>query len=719
MIGKAIAGAAMISATRTTRRGAWMSSVAILAGLVAAPAVAQAASSTAEPSAQPDNVQEVVVTARKRDETIQQIPASIVAISASVIAKQHITQIDDIGSLVSNLHIVQRNDNSPDVTLRGVGSFGVVQGVGFYVNDVQLFEGQIIRPEDIERIEVLKGPQGTLYGGANIGGAIKYVTKEPKSVWTGEVTAEGGNLATRNFSAVLSGPVVADKLLIRASVYDDHQNGYIYDTYHKQDFGDTADVGGRLTVLFEPDDRTKVHFVLSGDHFKTGAENLLYTPPDDHTYLYSVNDYYVPSFRRDLWSTTLQVNRNLSDAVELTSITSYFKSSNEGVTDLAKQPVPIDRLEQNQYHENYSEELRLASRQGGNLDWLVGVFYQVHNIRFLNVDNFSTGDVNNPVVVGQATQDDVKHQTQFAAFADAGYKLNHWKFEFGVRLERYTSKEHAFDDAFTPVVDTSARLHGFQASPRASIRYEFSRDLNVYGTYARGFEPADEIEENGVVHPYKAEIVDSYEVGFKSTLWRSLTLNGAAFYINYKERLFQNIQFTPSGLNEVTTNIGPSHNYGVEMDFAARLSHGFSLSGGFGVTRAVWGDTPFVDPQTGAAINLKGLTAPFTPEYSANVVGEWNHTLPHGYEFSVRLDGSYNGQSYWDPQDSARQRPYGLLNAGVRLERDHWVLSAHVSNITGTRYNTIYAPAYDIGAPFNVAHIGRPREFNITATARF
>src|SRR5258708_1668776 len=121
-----------------------------------------------EPRQSGEELAEILVTARKRSEDLRDIPASIVAISDSTIVEAHMTQIDDIGALVSNLHIVQRNDNSPDVTLRGIGSFAVVQAVCFYVNDVQLFEGQIIRPSDIERIEVLKRPQGTLYVRANI-----------------------------------------------------------------------------------------------------------------------------------------------------------------------------------------------------------------------------------------------------------------------------------------------------------------------------------------------------------------------------------------------------------------------------------------------------------------------------------------------------------------------------------------------------------------------
>ncbi len=165
-------------------------------------------------------------TSRRRCRRFRRRPSS----------RTHLTQLDDIGSLVTNLNIFEAHDNSPAVVMRGVGSFELVQGVGFYMNDVQLFEGQTVRPMDIERIEVLKGPQGTLYGGANIGGAIKYVTKDPTPTWQNEVTAEVGNYRQANVSAVISGPI-ADKLGMRVSLYERQQRGYIWDTYQNKTIG--------------------------------------------------------------------------------------------------------------------------------------------------------------------------------------------------------------------------------------------------------------------------------------------------------------------------------------------------------------------------------------------------------------------------------------------------------------------------------------------------
>jgi outer membrane receptor protein involved in Fe transport len=225
-------------------------------------------------------LEEIIVTARKRSENLRDIPASIAAISDAVIKEAHMTQLDDIGSMVSNLNIFEAHDNSPAVTMRGVGAFEVVQGVGFYANDVQLFEGQTVRPNDIARIEVLKGPQGTLYGGANIGGAIKYVTKDPTTTWQNEATVELGQYSTWNLAGVLSGPIT-DKLGVRASVYDDNHGGYIHDTYHNQTFGKGHDHGARLTFVYEPQSATRIRLSVNADDYNSGNQNLLYRVTED------------------------------------------------------------------------------------------------------------------------------------------------------------------------------------------------------------------------------------------------------------------------------------------------------------------------------------------------------------------------------------------------------------------------------------------------------
>ena len=124
-------------------------------------------------------IEEIVVTARKREESLLDIPESITAISGSNIETQNIKTLDDIGFLIPNLNLSMRADGFPNVSIRGLGSFGNTQGVGFYIDDVQLFSDASSRFGDLERIEVLKGPQGVLFGGSNIGGAVKYVSKRP------------------------------------------------------------------------------------------------------------------------------------------------------------------------------------------------------------------------------------------------------------------------------------------------------------------------------------------------------------------------------------------------------------------------------------------------------------------------------------------------------------------------------------------------------------
>jgi iron complex outermembrane recepter protein len=691
-----------------------------------------------------DSLVEIVVTARKRSENLRDIPASITAISAATLEDAHVTQLDDLTSLVSNLNIDEAHDNTPDVVLRGVGSFGLVAGVGFYVNDVQVFEGQIARPIDIERIEVLKGPVGTLFGGANVGGAIKYVTKDPTSTWENEATVEFGSYSTRNYQAVVSGPL-SDTVGVRASVYYDHHDGNIYDTVNKFDYGAATDRGARITVVVAPNESNKIHVWLSADDFNTSSQNLMYEPPDAHTYSRTVEDFFVPSFDRHIGSAAIQLDHQLESNVALTSLTSYFTSYNRGVTDFFKQPVPIDLLDQNVDNRVYSEELRLASTGGSDVDWLVGAFFQGHKSATLSIDNNYNQDPLNPMVcpplpnatgpcAGVPPMDydrNEKMQREYALFGDVTLHHGNWQYELGLRGEYYTSSLTAWNtnnvanaDYTTPVLPIApGSISGHEFSPRVSAQYKFSPTANVYAAISRGFTPGDLVEENFIIHPFRPEIATQYEVGYKALL-DGVQVNAAVFYTYYKDRLYLYQRLANGPIQDLTANIGPSTNVGAEFDLAVPLPAGFKLSIGGGVLRARWGETNgFVNPGNGnippgTPQQLNGLNVPFAPAYTASTTLDWKHDFA-GYIVGARTEASFIGRSYWDPQNSAFQEAYHLLNASAWLEHGRWKLTVAGTNLTDTSYNTVFWPVPDVNPFHNIARINRPRWYTVNATVRF
>jgi iron complex outermembrane receptor protein len=701
---------------------------------------------TASGAAKDDSLVEIVVTARKRSENLRDIPASITAISAATLEDAHVTQLDDLNSLVSNLNIDEAHDNTPDVVLRGVGSFGLVAGVGFYVNDVQVFEGQIARPIDIERIEVLKGPVGTLFGGANVGGAIKYVTKEPTSTWENEATVEFGSYSTRNYQAVVSGPI-SDSVGVRASVYYDSHDGNVYDTVNKFDYGAANDHGARVTFVAAPNESNKIHLWLSADDYNTSSQNLMYEPPDAHTYSRTVQDFFIPSFVRHIGSVALQLDHQMEANLALTSLTSYFTSYNRGYTDFYKQPVPIDLLQQNADNRVYSEELRLASTGSSDVDWLVGAFFQGHKNELLSVDNNYNADPNNPMLVpltpnapGQPYTSTTpldydrseKTQRQYALFGDVTLHQGNWQYEAGLRGEYYTSSLSAVNtnnvangDFTTPVLPIpSGSVSGHEFSPRVSAQYKFSPTANVYAAISRGFTPGDLVEENFIIHSFRPEIATQYEVGYKSLLEYGVQLNAAVFYTYYKDRLYLYQKLANGPILDLTANIGPSTNVGAEFDLAAPLPGGFKVSVGGGVLRARWGETSgFTNPGNGNIApgtpqQLNGLNVPFAPAYTASTTLDWKHEFG-GYLVGARTEASFIGRSYWDPQNSAFQEAYHLLNASAWLEHGRWKLTLAGTNLTNTSYNTVFWPVPDVNPFHNIARINRPRWYTVNATVRF
>jgi iron complex outermembrane recepter protein len=671
-----------------------------------------------------DALEEIIVTARKRSEVMQNIPESIQAFGEQELADAHVTKLDDLGGLVSNLNITTRSDNNPDVVLRGVGSFGVVQGVGFYANDVQLFDGQTVRPEDLERIEVLKGPQGTLYGGNNIGGAIKYITKLPTDKFEGEVAVEAGNHDTQTYSAVASGPLSPGVLDGRISAFYTRSNGFIYNTVLNENANEGGERGARITLLYKADTTTATLY-LNGDWNRSGAgANLYYRPSSANSYTLDITDGTQPSYSRELYSATLKLEHEFAGEVELTSLSSYFHSFNYSVTDTDKGPIPFLTGIDHVRHDVGSQEVRLSNSDAGPFKWLIGLYGQINNYDTAHISRSFNGDPGNPTqftdpaLFSNQFTDPLQRHGEYALFGTATYDWNQWTFEAGMRGDYNNS---SMTDA---LYGLAARQHGTEALPKFSAAYHFDKDIMAYTTISRGFEPGDFVEDfdangNPFFTQFKPETTWNYETGLKSTFFDRVRFNAAVFYIKYDERLFQTNIIEAGQLVGVTENIGNSHNYGGEFDISTRLTKDLFLSGGFGVTKAIWDNIPWFDADLNQPTNLKGRTATNTPSYQGALSLDWSHHLTDSLIFGARADASFVGSSYWDVADHYQQNPYQLLNLGVRLDGGNWTVSSHVSNVFDKLYNTAFISAAELGAPYGAASVSRPRLWTAGFTYRW
>jgi iron complex outermembrane recepter protein len=711
-------GAAAFGSGGTSSSGSLI--IVAAASMLAASAAQAQAVPTSQPTSETEQtgLTEIIVTARKRVESMQSIPESIEAFGSQEISDAHITKIDDLGNLVSNLNITTRADNTPDVVLRGIGSFGVVSGVGFYANDVQLFDGQTVRTEDIERIEVLKGPQGTLYGGSNIGGAIKYVTKLPTDDFQAGAGFEFGNYGTQTYSGFVSGPLVPGLIDARASFFDSHTDGYIYDTTLNKTVDGGSERGGRLTFLYKTDETTATLY-LNYDWNRSGDGASLYYRPDTPTdYSLQVADGTQPAYLRGLYSATLKIDQQLDDRLILTSISSYFHSYSDVTVDIDKGPLPFLTGYQTFKYDVGSEELRLSNRGDGAFRWLLGVFAQANDPSVFTVTRAFNGDPSDPASLSDPTQysdqntDVMQRHREYAVFGNTSYDWAKWTFEAGLRAD-YNNSSLA-----DPLYGISNDQHGTEILPKFSASYHFDKDVMGYGTISRGFQPGDLVEEfdasgNPFVGKYKPETTWNYELGLKSTFFDRLRFNAAVFYIDYQDRLFQTVALEANQFIQVTQNIGPSHNYGGEFDVSTRLMRELLLTVSFGVTEAVWGNVPYYDLDLNEATNLNGRTAPYTPAYQGSISLDWSHHLTDNLVFGARADTSFVGQQNWDPTDHYQQPAYQLVNLGIRLEGTKWSVGAHVSNVFNKLYNTEFISAAEVQAPFNVAGIGRPRLWTV------
>ncbi len=681
-----------------------------------------AALAQTSPTADADDggVEELVVTARSRAERLVDVPDAITAFSAEHIERAGVNELNDFVRLTPSMALVEASQ-SPGIALiniRGVGQ--QYQGeapVAVVVDGVQVISVSAINQGlvDVERIEVLRGPQGALYGRNAIGGAINIVTREPTDEFEGGVTVGYANGEDEMIEGVLSGPLGSDRLLFRVAGHYNDFNGTITNPFTGGETNALTNSYGRMRLLARPTDSLTLDFRAAHDTTENAGYNGSILPNGD------TDDFSLPPVSgREGWG-RLEVDEvsfkaSLDTGLgELSATTGYVQSSDESSYDLDMSPVDVLELNlQSTEIEALSQEVRLTSSDDGRFRYTAGLFYvATERNRFTDVEvvPFALN------LLADATDDNAA----WAAFAQLNYDITD-------RLEltlagRYDEDEREQTNNLSAPGDPDRVVsHTFTMfQPKLSLAYTLAPDLTLYATAAQGFRSGG-FNTPGPVFDriYESEETTNYEVGLKSYLFDGrLLLNVAAYSILYEN---QQVQLLDLGTGQQgMVNIPETESVGFEVEFSARLTSSLTLSGGVGYLDSEIKDFP-------ALSIVEGNRPPFSPELTYNLALDYTRPVTDAWDLQLRA--ALTGQSglYYEyysreangalPYYLDNQPAYSLVDLRAALRSESWTLTAFLDNAFDEEY---YADASSriITSYAEVGVRGRTQRYGVQLGYRF
>jgi iron complex outermembrane receptor protein len=707
----------------------------LLSGFVLVSTVYKPATALDSPS--DHALEEIVVTAQRRSQSVQDVPLSISALSSAALESSRVDDLDQISSLTPGLNFQTSNRTIPLIYLRGVGtrSFGAgtESSVGVFIDDVYIsrVSGAITDLTDVERVEVLKGPQGTLYGRNTVGGAINIITKGPTAQPEGYVEAAGGARDYRDLRAAVSGPVAGDSLTGRLALDVGSQDGWFYNRTTGNDLGggDTAAIRGKLR--WAPSESLTADFAASyiqdSDSGFFGAAkgpDVFLRSPAAPLPMFDATPRsgalsFDPTSSRKISQLSARVLWDLEHTA-ITSISAYRDS-------LVREHEDVDETTLSTLHQvsaershAISQEFRIAPEHAtaDGIHWVTGLY--LFNDKTARLDDFSTGIDSifsslvtavldggppNPFTPGRVDVDtplnlNVKTDS-VAGFGQADFPLiGHLR---GIVGGRYTwERKSAVYDAATSFPGLSVVPVPFTANlekswnsfdPKVGLEYQWTPQLMTYLTYTSGFKSGGfqyattTLDSSSII--FNPEKVKSLESGIRSSwLGGRLIANASIFSYRYTDLQVPKVFVEPNGgASNITINAAKSSIKGGEIEVQASPIDGLTLSVGYAYLDAKFDRYVFIpgavdysgNPMTRAPRNTVDLGA----QYTINATGGRWAFGTDWYTVSKQYFEADNGATPFSTQD-----PYSLWNANVSFERGAWRLSAFGRNLGNTTYKT-------------------------------
>jgi iron complex outermembrane receptor protein len=733
------------------------SSFAVLSLTLAAPALAQsepqAAPTDSAPAGQAAAGQDgnsIVVYGLRRADTLQDTPAAITAFNAETIANTGIEKPADFINLTPNVNLVEtQNVGNAFVIIRGITQARnsepsvavVIDGVQ-QVNPAQFNQDLF----DIQQIEVLKGPQGALYGRNAIGGAIIITTKQPTDTLEGNVTVGIDNGFGWYAHGGLSGPL-ANGVKFRVSGLFKDTDGYIRNPYLGEDADPYRDYAVRGNLLFDIGTDWNLDLRASADRTRTqGFWYNIVSDVNDTSLPVRVNNAGIDN--RDMNNVSAKLSY-AGDGFKATSVTAY-DTLKEIITGDAFDFLPIaesfchvtpfcfsnfNDLNQSQYLnvKALSQELRFESEDSTPLFWMFGG-YLVSTDRFISTGNMvDLGQGVFPVFRHPSTNpanpqatflSDKQDNFAWAVFANLGYEFSDLiRVDGSLRYDHDRRKNTTLTPpGFLPNIPGFPQSHTGDVrqrnfsdwQPKVTVTLTPTKDLTFYGGYSRGFRSGGFNQTGvgplaastgivGVEDVFKAETADTWEAGFK-TQWFDglLTLNGAAFTTLSRNSYF--FVFIAANSTQNLGNVPKVRLKGLELEARVAPADDFQIDASWGLTYSEI--KAFPDP---VAI---GNEAPDISRSTINVGVQWTPDLGNDFSGLLRWDFRRTGRTWWDVYNTTVRDPVNLVDMRAGLKKDGLSLTAFVSNLFDEKYNAEFSPG---GFVFKA----RPRIYGVEAGYRF
>ena len=650
----------------------------LAAGIVAALSVAQpaAAQETTAPAATSEvaGIEEIIVSARRRDESIQDTPIAVTAIAPSQLEGAAAVTIADLQGAAPNVLITVQATGAAtaNISIRGIAFADVEKSfdpaVGVNVDGVYIgtSTGQMLDFFDLESIEILRGPQGTLFGRNTISGVINVRRTRPTGEWGGKFEVGGGKFDARSLRAVLNVPIVPG--VLAAKFFEMHQesDGYYRAVGTGEHRGGTNSENFGASFLLTPNDAFDALLTLekqvqdfdpvlgplsqNSDLFCVLPLGLI-CGNDNTKDPYVVNPVgaFIGEYRSP--AGTLEMNYD-AGAIKFTSVTSYRRSTEEQQTDYGSAGTYVTNRDQK--YRQFSQELRGAGKIGDSFDYVAGLYYFDSRYRI----NQGTWVFGAPV----APRRTVGTSESYAVFAD----LN-WEVMDRVRLSggaRWTHDKKSMDTTVAGTAFGKASESWSKFTPKIGLDYRPTDDLMVYGSWSRGYRSGG-FNGRGQTPfsarlPYDPETVDAFELGLKSAfLDNRVSLNLAAFHTKYKD-IQQSTTITlppPSTGNEtIVTNAASAKIKGIEADLTVRATDGLTLKSSFGYTDAKFGGFITNLPIGGASMpfDFSRVDLIYAPKVTWAISAEYVQPVVLGaVEGEIKAQAGYRFLSRYDQQIAA------------------------------------------------------------------